>query len=223
MLIWLASYPRSGNTFLRVVLNGIFGIKTSSWNGHGDDRVFSSRPGVVDVIGHIRRPSHGVALIEEARRSDQIYVIKTHEPPLTDDPAIYVVRDGRSAVVSYYHYLNEVEHLSIAMETVIEGGVYAGSWSEHFVKWRPLERPTTLLLRYEEITKDTNRLIDLLAAFCFTKPKPTGPQSFESLHQLYPEFFRKGDDAANIAELVPYLPRFMQLHGSVMRILGYVG
>ena len=28
--IWLASYPRSGNTFLRIVLAQVFGLKTAS-------------------------------------------------------------------------------------------------------------------------------------------------------------------------------------------------
>jgi hypothetical protein len=73
MLIWLASYPRSGNTFLRIILNDVFGIKTSSWTGDGDDRVFSSRPGIIDAVGHIRMARDGAELIEEARRSDTLH------------------------------------------------------------------------------------------------------------------------------------------------------
>jgi hypothetical protein len=128
---------------------------------------------------------------------------------MTDDPAIYVVRDGRSAVVSYYHYLNEIEHLLVPMETVIDGQVYAGSWSQHFVTWRPFERPATLLLRYEEITQNTDALIELLAAFCLIKPQSAPARSFADLHCLFPEFFRKGDDTRNIEEMKQYIPRFM--------------
>ena len=30
MIVWLASYPRSGNTFLRVVLHNVYGVSTYS-------------------------------------------------------------------------------------------------------------------------------------------------------------------------------------------------
>lgn len=30
MIVWLASYPRSGNTFLRVLFRHVFGIETYS-------------------------------------------------------------------------------------------------------------------------------------------------------------------------------------------------
>ncbi len=37
MIVWLASYPRSGNTFFRVILNSIFDIKTYSiYDDKGD-------------------------------------------------------------------------------------------------------------------------------------------------------------------------------------------
>src|SRR6476620_3314267 len=107
MLIWLASYPRSGNTFVRAVLNDVFGIKARTLTGIGDDRVFSSRLGVVVAVGPLQSATRGVDFIDKARRSQEIYFLKTHEPQLTDDPAIYIVRDGRSAVVSYFNFMNE--------------------------------------------------------------------------------------------------------------------
>jgi hypothetical protein len=222
MLIWLASYPRSGNTFVRVVLNDVFGIKARTLTGIGDDRVFSSRLGVVDAVGHLKSATRGVDLIDEARRSQEIYFLKTHEPPLTDDPAIYIVRDGRSAVVSYFHFMNEVEHYPISLEAIIDGDVYAGSWSEHFAAWQPSSRPRTLLLRYELIVRNSDTLVKHLGAFCSVKPVSATHRSFTDLHRLFPEFFRKGDDANNIQELEPYLPRFMQRHGALLQELGYV-
>jgi sulfotransferase family protein len=222
MLIWLASYPRSGNTFVRVVLNDVFGIKTQSMTGDGDDRVFSSRPGVVDAVGHLNTVARGDELIEEARHSEELYFLKTHEPPLTDDPAIYIVRDGRSAVVSYFHYVNEIENQSTPLEAIIDGNVYAGSWSEHFSAWQPLSRPRTLLLRYEEIVRNSHRLVEQLAWFCSAKPISVAHRSFTDLHRLFPEFFRKGDDASNIQELEPHLLRFMRRHGDLLQRLGYI-
>jgi len=222
MLVWLASYPRSGNTLVRVVLNDAFNIKTRALDGHGDDRVFSSRPGVIEAVGHVSSDKRGADLIEEAHRSDQLYILKTHEPPITDDPAIYIVRDGRSSVVSYYHYLNDVEKLAIPLDRVVAGEVYAGSWSDHFATWRPLERRRTLLLRYEEISKDIASLISSLSHFLSVQAISATTRSFRDLHRLYPEFFRGADDRRNIDELGALLPRFIELHGATMRRLGYI-
>ena len=63
----------------------------------------------VEAIGHLGSDLQGDDLINWVRRSPETYVIKTHEPPATNDPAIYIVRDGRSVIVSYFHYLNTVE------------------------------------------------------------------------------------------------------------------
>jgi hypothetical protein len=223
MLIWLASYPRSGNTFVRIVFNDMFGIKTRSLTGNGDDRVLSAVPGVVDAVGHLMSEARGKELIEEARQSQELYVLKTHEPPLTDDAAIYIIRDGRSAAVSYFHFMNEIEHYPTSLEAIIDGNVYGGSWSEHFAAWQPMSRPRTLLLRYEEITMNSDRLAKQLGAFCSVKQVSAKHRHFTALHQLYPEFFRKGDDNSNIRDLPePYLSRFMHRHGPLLKKLGYV-
>jgi hypothetical protein len=222
LLIWLASYPRSGNTFVRIVLNEVFGIKSMSLHGDADERVFSPKPGVVEAIGHLASDLQGDELINWARRSTETYVIKTHEPPATNDPAIYVVRDGRSALVSYFHYLNKVESFPITYQDVIDGNVYGGSWSEHFYAWHPLSRSRTLLLRYEDVTKDRDHLEHQLGDFFSMKPGPGSRRSFAELHSLYPDFFRRGDDSANIQELQPYLDRVLARHGSLLRVLGYI-
>ncbi|MGH9425708.1 MAG: hypothetical protein ACRD2L_05300 [Terriglobia bacterium] len=30
MIVWLASFPRSGNTLVRIILNSVFGLSTST-------------------------------------------------------------------------------------------------------------------------------------------------------------------------------------------------
>jgi hypothetical protein len=221
MLIWLASYPRSGNTFVRIVLKDAFGLRTSSWTGDSDDRVFSRYPGVVDVVGHRSTQARGDDLIAEANASDQLYVIKTHEPPLTDDPVIYIVRDGRSAIVSYHHYLREIANISVPLEDVIAGRVYAGSWSDHFKAWRPDERRNALLLRYEDISNRPDDLVRALGTFISTEPKGAYTRTFSELNQLFPSFFRYGNDLLNIDEMQAHTEYFMQEHGALMRKLSY--
>ena len=79
-------------------------------------------------------------------------IIKTNEPPLDDAPAIYLIRDGRSAIVSYFHYLNDIQGLPATVEELIRGEIFPGFWADHYKAWNPQRRPRTLFLRYEELT-----------------------------------------------------------------------
>ena len=92
MIIWLASYPRSGNTYFRVLLNTIFGVKTYSI--HNDTHDIAADQSTVEIVGHEHLPEDFD--LDRARLSNSIYVIKTHAPPQNEtDMAIYLVRDGR--------------------------------------------------------------------------------------------------------------------------------
>ena len=39
--------------------------------------------------------------------SNKVYFVKTHELPSDDSPAILLVRDGRDAMVSFAHYIED--------------------------------------------------------------------------------------------------------------------
>src|SRR5690348_17690471 len=101
MIIWLASYPRSGNTFYRILLNHLFGVSTQSVY---NDPLFEERPELSELVGH----AHNDRSLHELASSPRAYFVKTHELPNCDTyPAIYLVRDGRDALVSYAHYIRQ--------------------------------------------------------------------------------------------------------------------
>lgn len=74
--VWLASYPRSGNTLLRMILHAAFGVST--WSEYGDE--FRHHPEVRQFTGAI---------------DDHAKYVKTHnrEADLYPGQAIYVRRD----------------------------------------------------------------------------------------------------------------------------------
>jgi hypothetical protein len=85
MIVWLASYPRSGNRFMWSILREHFQFE------------------VISQYTHTRAFQQYMANPDSAR--DKLVVIKTHELPAQDQfPAIYLVRDGRDAYVSYAHF-----------------------------------------------------------------------------------------------------------------------
>jgi len=86
---FLASFPRSGSTWLRAVLCNL----VVPW-GRADPDVFNALIPGVTIRGALR-----------ARSLHAPRIISTHMPYRAGLPrAVYLVRDGRDALVSYYHY-----------------------------------------------------------------------------------------------------------------------
>ena len=145
--MWLACYPRSGSSFLRLILNQAFGLRSTSLY-EGESARWDIAPGVADLVGHYERRRRA-----DAAGKTGLEIVKTNEPPPDNEPAIYLVRDGRSAIVSYFHYLNDIQGLPATLEELIRGEIFPGFWADHCKAWSPVRRPRTLLLRYEELTR----------------------------------------------------------------------
>jgi len=60
---------------------------------------------ISEVIGIAPLPSEWWTLYPDLSASADTVFVKTHSPPEDDQPCIYVVRNGRLAILSYYHYL----------------------------------------------------------------------------------------------------------------------
>ena len=215
---WLASYPRSGNTLLRIILNRCFGI--SSQSVYADEEF--SQPAIRGEVGHEAIGDDPKGFLAAARASGRGLYIKTHELPLADrHPAIYVLRDGRSAVVSHAHYMAEFFHRDIALTDIIAGKLGA-SWSQHVNGWIMGGRANLLVVRYEDLAMGNRQTLEAISAF-IGRPLIHGYDiQFDRLHALDPVFFRRGSDQANIGELVGEAgDLFERLHGPTLHALGY--
>jgi hypothetical protein len=93
MIVWLASYPSSGNTFFRILLNYLYGIKTPTVS-IGDNTAFVVGK---ELVGHV--PDEWT--IQEMAAKPEALFVKTHRRQNENYPAIYLFRDGRDALVSY--------------------------------------------------------------------------------------------------------------------------
>ena len=241
MRLWLASYPRSGNTFLRSVLNQSFDIKSTSVYPAENANIEGS-DWFADCVGY----AGSLDNVAELNLKEKWVGVKTHDLPPDDGPAIYVVRDGRAAVVSYLHYLNAFERppppathgggqlmsrlrdlqrtygSRRLMSSIIRGSQWPGSWSAHFEAWSPQTRPNTLLLRYEEMLSDPDSVCGKISVFLGVPQLATFKQNFSQLHSRDPNFFRAANNERSIAELAPHMALFERLHGGLMRELNYV-
>lgn len=218
MIIWIASYPRSGNTFVRLVLHHYFGLQTYSvYDDHYD---IGKDKRTREIVGHSFLPEGWEPA--EAASSKELWLVKTHNLPADDERAIYIIRDGRDVMVSYQKYLEDFANQRAELFDVIAGFVPFGSWSNHVNEWNPAKRDKTLLLRYEDLLSSPDASIESIGAFIDIEPISQDMPSFAYLHSINPNFFRRGaskywkDTFSHDHELL-----FWALHSRTMQNHGY--
>jgi len=152
-VVWLASYPRSGNTLLRTILWHCFELRSASIypNDLGQNKQLE------DYVGHLEHGNDGKTIFPVT----SIPLVKTHGHPPDSQPAIYVVRDGRVATLSLWNFYNR----TVSLETIIAGQHPFGTWSSHISAWNPHKRPNTLLLKYEDMVIDLPNTLKKLSDF----------------------------------------------------------
>lgn len=222
MIVWLASYPRSGNTLLRTLLK-----QTMDLGSYSDESVPATvafTPVAESEFGHLPIEQPWDAFYEEASASSTVFLVKTHLAPRDHQPAIYVARDGRQSLVSYYNYHCKFfpEHPGSLMNLVL-GDDYYGGWTEHHAKWFSGDR-RAILVRYEDLVGATPLLLRQIATF-IGHQGPVAPWTnpFEKLQQENPSFFRQGEVRWNGAPgWTPLVDgAFFQTQGELMHQLGY--
>jgi len=215
---WLASYPRSGNTLLRTVLKQCFDL--SSQSVYPDAEFDDLR--IAQTIGHEAVGDDPHSFVARAQAQGRQLYVKTHEmPPSRHLPVICVVRDGRSAVVSHLHYLRQVLGHEVSLSDVI-GGRMGPLWSHHVRAWALAPRTNRLVVRYEKLAAGDEETIQAIAGFIGAPQHRPFDVSFAQMNALAPTFFRRGSDAANIAEMdAEAHEMFDRLHGETLRDLGY--
>lgn len=191
MIVWLSSYPRSGNTFFRVILNSVFHLKTYSiYNDTGD---IGADEATSDIVGHAFLPEDFD--IDKARESTEIYYIKTHDllenvHVSSLDKVIYLIRDGRESTLSFAKHRKNYYGKSDDLKDVIYGNTLFGSWGQHVMQWSHIENQ--LLIKFEELTKDPTSQLEKIANYLQITPIDAKIPSFNELQEINPTFFRSG-------------------------------
>ena len=235
MVVWIASYPRSGNTMVRMLLRYGFGLSTYSVF---DDSLLS-RQGSATTVGHLPLPAEPNEL---ARRSE-LYLVKTHrlQDASSPHPAIHIVRDGRDALVSCAHYQlsyggprlvrallerapSSVRHAAFrrALARMVYDARFGG-WSRNVAAWHGRVGPT-VMLRYEDLLHAPLHALRSACAEIGVQPSgpPTDLPSFRSLSERWPGMFRRGIAGAWRKEMPSGIHEaFWRQHGDGMRLLGY--
>jgi len=155
--VFIASYPRSGSTWLRFLLLELLTRDTA-----GFDSVNHLIP---DVGRHRGIP----ALLPAGGR-----LIKTHEAyRKVYQRAVYIVRDVRDVVLSEFDYESARARISEDFETFLMLSLRSnvngyGSWQEHVLSWSssPLAATDSLLMiKFEDLRARTEETLAAVTQF----------------------------------------------------------
>jgi hypothetical protein len=204
LIVWVASFPRSGNTFLRIVLHRLYGVRTSTV--YDVDGV-AARIGR-DIVGYEDRTMS----YEAMRGSSTTHFVKTHRPRDESiqeaDAAICLVRDGRDALVSWAHQISErcgrpyEDELRTLIAEPAERG--AGSWGRNVLSWLEPLGQRRVVLTYDELVGSPRATVEHVMTTIGPAPCAQGDAalpSFADLHTTDNRFFRRGVTGSHRDEL----------------------
>jgi hypothetical protein len=221
VIAWAASYPRSGNTFLLELLSEAFGFDIASAYPQDGPPIRGAKGGG----GY--RPQAEIA------PSARTWFVKIHDLPGDRPwPAIYLVRDGRDALVSYTHFTlaergetsapGEPLFLRTLRDLILNESPF-GTWSESVRAWT--SRPQCAVARFEDLVRQPLEVVaaalrligfDPVVSAAFRMP------TFAELKRESPEGFRVGRTGSWREEMPADLEGlFWERHGDTARGMGY--
>ena len=148
--LFLVSYPRSGNTWLRFLLANVL------------------RPGETVTFGTMARVVPDVYDEPDAalRKLPRPRALKSHEPYDPRYPSVlYLVRNPVDVAVSYYHYLIRTRVLDDGfdlhrfVDAFVGGSLDGfGTWGDHVAGWLDAREGDErfVVLRYEDLLGDAS-------------------------------------------------------------------
>jgi hypothetical protein len=159
--IFIVSYPKSGNTWVRFLL--------ANMKSRGEEINFNN------IEHYIPDVYTSKTLINKQKKNR---IIKTHNNLLEYYPkSIYIYRDYRDVLVSYYFYEKALGNFSGSISEFITSKNLKepfGLWKDHVskaIKFKEKNPKRILMLSYESLYQNGLQQAKLLADFCNLTPE----------------------------------------------------
>jgi len=181
MIFWIASYPKSGNTYLRSFISSYYFSKKGKFDFNlllnilqFPSKKFTKR----NLYSDLEASQNWIFNQNQFFGGEKINFVKTHNSLYefkgnkftTNDQtagAVYIVRDPRNVITSLTHhyslsYENAYQKLmndeSNLLEKTLDNDhsnfTFLGSWSNHYKSWKNCKDFKILFIKYEDIEKD---------------------------------------------------------------------
>jgi hypothetical protein len=223
----LASFPRSGNTFFRIVLSEVYGIESIEYS------VGKKLPAIDNLTP---------------------FAVKTHQLPSSlprkylELPVVYLVRDGRDALVSVAHQKKDLVDIGTTFEQnlidsiIAPWGTHFGGWGRNVREW--LDR-ADVIIKFEDLIENPIGCIEKLRDFIeLPEPNKAKLPTFKDLkekeykygsgsrkqlknknltkEERRDKFFRRGKAGSWQDEMPEYLHSlFWMKNNDVMNMIGF--
>jgi hypothetical protein len=180
--VFLVSYPRSGNTWTRFLLGNLLYPDTPVTFSNIESRIPEIYFNRDRALRALPRPR----------------MLKSHESFQPHYPhVIYVVRDPRDVAISFYHHNVKARNIpdDYPMTSFVPRFVAGefdqkfGSWRDNVLSWISLrgENPNFMMLRYEEMKRDTAGALLQVVAFlehCSFRKIDSSPEALQRATEL---------------------------------------
>jgi hypothetical protein len=151
--IFIVGYPKSGNTWMQNLVAGlVYGVDP----GYAPDSL------IQDLVPGVHHRAY-------YKRYISPMFFNSHNLPVREyKRVIYLIRDGRDVMVSYFHYNRALRGTEVNfLKMVKEGeGLFPCKWHEHVEAW--INNPYNaemLLIKYEDLKKDPVNELERLCKF----------------------------------------------------------
>ena len=190
MIIWLSSYPKSGNTYIRSFLsayfftnNGEFDFELLKFIEQFPDKQFFN--GFINTKKEASKK--WLPIQREMIKSKKVRFLKTHSAygsldnnPFTSSEVtiggIYIVRDPRNVFLSLMNHFSLNEDGALEMMCDENRGIksednnyatysFLSTWSNHFKSWSNIKSFKTILIKYEDLENNSEKILINLVKF----------------------------------------------------------
>jgi len=150
--VFIVGYPKSGNTWMQSLITSL---------------VFGVNPTMMPLaLSQELVPDINTKNYYKRYSTDAFF--KSHDLPQQGfQRVVYLVRDGRDAMLSFYH-MQQLLGINDSLEAMLRGKVdiYPSSWQDHILAWHKNPyQANKLVIRYEDLLLDTAKELQRLCAF----------------------------------------------------------
>jgi hypothetical protein len=158
--VFLASFPRSGNTWMRFLLCEVLTNDVAEFKNVGF------------AVPDLRYRHNAYHVLPGKGR-----LIKTHEPFHKEyRRAIYFVRDPRDVIVSCYEFYQTGQSMGDFLRDLLSGKASPhGTWQGHVSSWLnspPAENDDLLVMHYEDMLSNVESTLRKVLQFLHTPATP---------------------------------------------------
>ena len=168
-IVWISSYPKSGNTFLRAMLSAFYYLKNIS-EFPRDFFDFKPKNNFLNEVKEYEKVQKKISSTDK-----EVIFLKTHSanliinetfPTINKDftvCSIYIVRDPRNVILSLKnHYnldikksfsllTNEKNFISMNNKDLSKGYTLTLDWASNYLSWKNQKNINTIFVKFEEL------------------------------------------------------------------------